>query len=191
MSLFASKSQKSALESGILIFIIADMSMFGVFFMVYCFERSGNPAMYQASQSELNQTLGMINTMILLVSSWFVVIATRAFRDMAQRTAAFFLALAFLCGCVFVVNKFVEYSEKLSQDITILTNDFFMFYYVLTGIHMLHVVGGMIILLVFLLNLAPRKISRLSPAAFEGGAAYWHMVDLLWVLIFPLIYFLI
>ena len=181
---------KSALENGMLIFVLAFMSMFGMFFIVYCFERSANFAVFQASQLQLNQTLGMINTLVLLVSSWLVVMATKAFRHQAPRAAASCMGLALLCGFVFIANKFYEYSEKIGDGVTLLTNDFFMFYYILTGIHMLHVIGGMIVLLVFTIKLAGQKWSSLTHATLEGGAAYWHMVDLLWVVIFPLIYFL-
>ncbi|WP_414729343.1 cytochrome c oxidase subunit 3, partial [Zhongshania aliphaticivorans] len=72
----------------------------------------------------------------------------------------------------------------------ILSNDFFMFYYIITGIHLLHVVGGMVVLLVLFINTRRGKYSANNVAAVEGGGIYWHMVDLLWVFIFPLIYFL-
>lgn len=180
--------RKSDLEDGLLIFVIADMTMFALFFLVFCLERSTNIALYQQSQSQLDQTLGMLNTLVLLVSSWFVVIATKAFKSNLHKTAALFMSMAFVCGCIFVVNKLIEYSAKISDGVTLLTNDFFMFYYILTGIHMLHVIGGMVVLLVFSINLSGERGGNLAHSTVEGGAAYWHMVDLLWIVIFPLIY---
>lgn len=177
-------------EEGIWIFIFADMCMFGIFFITFMYERLKSPALYIESQLQLNQALGMINTLVLLISSWFVVLATRALHRGRPKYSSLFLGLAFFCGAVFVVNKVIEYSEKIEQGISILTNDFFMFYYVLTGIHLAHVLGGMVVLFVLMRKLKNSSFQKTGISTVEGGAIYWHMVDLLWILIFPLIYFL-
>lgn len=191
MSISAEREQDApAVEDGIWVFVFADMCMFALFFLVYLMERNAQPLLYISSQAKLDQTLGTLNTLILLLSSWFVVLAVRALKKSAQRSASLFLALAFSCGVAFIGNKVVEYSAKIADGITILSNDFFMFYYILTGIHLAHVVGGMIVLLVLFINTCKGKYGPRNIAAVESGGVYWHMVDLLWVFIFPLIYFL-
>lgn len=184
------KTKAPAVEEGILIFIFADMCFFALIFISYLMERNANSELYISSQTELNQTLGAVNTLILLLSSWFVVLAVRAIKKNAHQISAMFIALAFTCGGLFIVNKVIEYSAKVKDGITLLSNDFFMFYYIITGIHMAHVVGGMIILLVLFMNTKKGKYSANNFSGLESGGVYWHMVDLLWVFIFPLIYFL-
>jgi len=190
VSISIEKERAPAVEEGILIFIFADMCMFALFFITYLMERNADLAVYISSQAELNQTLGAVNTLILLLSSWCVVLAVKALKRNAQRACAVYLALAFACGAVFIVNKAMEYSAKIQDGISILSNDFFMFYYIITGIHLAHVVGGMVILLVLFINTRRGKYGANNVAAVESGGMYWHMVDLLWVFIFPLIYFL-
>ncbi|MGI1677211.1 MAG: cytochrome c oxidase subunit 3 [Cellvibrionaceae bacterium] len=190
MTTSSSLQNKSSIENGLLVFVLADMLMFTMFFIVYCFERSKNLTLYHQSQDQLNQTIGMINTLVLLASSWMLVIATKSIRNNNPRTAMLFMGSAFSCGCIFVINKVFEYSAKISDGITILTNDFFMFYYILTGIHLFHVICGIVMLFVFTIRLSNKNQPNLSYSTIEGGAVYWHMVDLLWVIMFPLIYFL-
>lgn len=190
MSISLEKEHAPSVEEGILIFIFADMCMFALFFITYLMERNADLAVYISSQAKLNQSMGAVNTLILLLSSWFVVLAVKALKRNAGRACALFLASAFSCGVVFIINKAIEYHAKIQDGITILSNDFFMFYYIITGIHLLHVLGGMIVLLVLFINTRRGKYSANNVAAVEGGGIYWHMVDLLWVFIFPLIYFL-
>ncbi|AMO67492.1 additional subunit of nitric oxide reductase (Nor) complex, membrane protein [gamma proteobacterium BDW918] len=190
MSVSIEDERVPAVEEGILIFIFADMCMFALFFVSYLMERNADLATYISSQAQLNQNLGAINTLILLLSSWFVVLAVKALKKNAQKDCALFLASAFFCGVIFIINKAMEYNAKIQDGISILSNDFFMFYYIITGIHLLHVVGGMVVLLVLFINTRRGKYSANNVAAVEGGGIYWHMVDLLWVFIFPLIYFL-
>lgn len=190
MSYSVEKEDAPVVEDGIWIFVFADMCMFAMFFLAYLMERNAQPAMYIASQAKLDQTLGTINTLILLLSSWFVVLAVKALKKNLQQAASVFIGLAFFCGVAFIANKIVEYSAKIQDGITILSNDFFMFYYILTGIHLAHVVGGMIVLLVLFINTRKGKYGADNISPVESGGVYWHMVDLLWVFIFPLIYFL-
>ena len=190
ISIGREREKSPAVEDGILIFIFADMCMFALFFLTYLMERNAQAALYISSQAELNQTIGTINTLILLLSSWFVVLAVKAIKRNASRACANFLALAFLCGAAFLVSKSFEYSGKIESGFTILSNDFFMFYYIITGIHLAHVVGGMVILLILFINAKKGKYNATNVSGIESGGMYWHMVDLLWVFIFPLIYFL-
>lgn len=177
-------------EEGVWVFIVGDMSAFGLFFVVFAWYYAQSPELFLQSQSQLNQHFGAINTLLLLSSSWFVVMALNAYRKNLLKHSGRLISMAFLCGLGFGAIKFLEYGEKLSHGITMTTNDFFMFYYIYTGIHFLHLILGMLVLI--FLFLKTRKVdvvlSGKDISVFEGGAAYWHMVDLLWIVLFPLLY---
>jgi nitric oxide reductase NorE protein len=173
---------------GIWVFVVADMTVFGILFTCFMVGRDQNPALFQASRHALNPNFGGINTLILLTSSLFVVLAVQAVRRSRFRTAQHHLAGAFACGVAFMVSKIIEYTGKLNENITLLTNDFFMYYFTLTGIHLAHVVAGNVVLAVFWLKARARTIDPEKPVALECGATYWHMVDFLWMMIFPLLY---
>ena len=175
-------------ESGIWVLILGDLVIFTLFFATFTYYRGQSLALYTQSQQTLHQSFGALNTVFLLTSSLFVALAMNALRRHAERMATGFLALAFCCGAGFLTVKWFEYGEKLRAGITLTTNEFYSFYYVLTGLHMIHVIIGMGVLL-FMARGAwsggqgPRRI-----VLMESGASFWHMVDILWVLIFPLLY---
>jgi nitric oxide reductase NorE protein len=109
---------------------------------------------------------------------------TPRLRHLARR-----LTLAgFGVGCLFVAIKAVEYYEKFSAGITPATNDFFMYYFVLTGLHLAHVVVGLVVLAALSFLARKPQPTRTHIAFFEGGGCFWHMVDLLWIIIFPLLF---
>jgi len=103
---------------------------------------------------------------------------------LAQR----FIGGALLCGLAFMVSKAVEYTEKLEAGVSLLTNDFFMYYFTLTGIHLFHVLAGIVVLVVLWFMARSRSFEPGRPVVLECGAIYWHMVDLLWIILFPLLY---
>lgn len=177
-------------EVGIWVFVLGDLLMFALTFILFTYYRAGDPALFASGQATLNQNYGAINTLLLLSSSWFVVLAIHAAKDRAAVPAANFVVLAFLCGGGFVAVKFTEYGEKLQAGLTLTTNDFFMYYYVLTGLHFAHVAIGMLVL-VFMWRRCRAGIASERDIGFlESGATYWHMVDVLWIILFPLIYLL-
>ncbi|SBW28395.1 cytochrome c oxidase subunit 3 family protein [Protofrankia symbiont of Coriaria ruscifolia] len=174
-------------EVGVWVLVLGEMSMFGVFFAIFMDARAGDRELFARSQRHLNITIGLVNTIILLASSLFVVQAVQAVRAGGFGRASKFFTLALLCGLGFMGGKVLEYGEKLHAGITPVTNTFYMYYYVLTGIHALHVAVGMGVL-AFL-----RKVTRNSSrhpkiATVEACASYWHMVDVLWIVLFPLLY---
>lgn len=175
-------------EQGVWVFIAADMAMFGLLFVSFMLERSKNVELFNQSQLALNDNYGGINTLILLTSSWFVALAVQATKAERIRLVPRLLFLAMLCGAAFGIVKVVEYTEKLSTGISMLTNDFYMFYFVLTGIHFLHVIAGTVVLAVLWNKARNAGYSRANMMGLETGASYWHMVDLLWIMIFPLLY---
>lgn len=180
-------ARKTPGEAGIWFFIFGDLMVFAAFFITYLYYRAMDPALFNAAQGQLRAAYGLINTLLLLTSSWFVAQGVRAVRRGRLPLARKMLAGGFGFGAGFVGIKFVEYSEKFSAGITVLTNDFFMFYFMYTGIHLLHVFIGLGVLL-FLFSLARRETAVQQIESFESGAAFWHLVDLLWIILFALLY---
>ncbi|MFI9408666.1 cytochrome c oxidase subunit 3 family protein [Nocardia gamkensis] len=174
-------------EEGIWVFIFGDMIMFAVLFITFLYYRSKNPRLFADAQGELNQNFGATNTVVLLASSLFLVLAVRAVR-MRSAWAPPLVAAALVCGLIFSVLKIVEYVSKVHHGITPATNNFFTFYYVMTGLHWFHLIIGMAVLSALLVLARRPKLSASQYAFFEGGACFWHMVDLLWIVLFPLLY---
>jgi nitric oxide reductase NorE protein len=175
-------------ETGIWVLVFGDLTVFALFFCTFTFYRGVAPELFRKAQLALSQPLGVLNTILLLSSSWFVVTAVQAVRAGLSRRARSLLAGALACGAGFAVVKYFEYAATLRQGFTPASNDFFMFYFVLTGIHLLHVVIGLGVLSWMLLRTRRPANATESVSAFECGAIYWHMVDLLWVVLFALLY---
>jgi len=175
-------------EAGIWVFVLGDMCVFGLFFSVFVYYRGLDLELFRAAQATLNQNYGALNTLLLLFSSWFVVLAVIDVREYAGRYAARLLGLAMACGIGFSAVKFLEYGEKLNAGLGITTNDFYMYYYIFTGLHFVHVIIG-IGVLIYLWSMVKSGITTVAEMnVFESGAIYWHMVDLLWIVLFPLLY---
>lgn len=173
---------------GVWIFVFADMTVFAVMFASFMADRHENQALFEASRQALNLDFGGINTLILLTSSMFVVLAIDALKHARSRQAPLFFALALACGIAFIVSKILEYMAKFDAGISMLTNDFFMYYFIMTGMHMGHVLVGNIILAVLWLKSRSESATGGNLTTYESGATYWHMVDLLWICLFPLLY---
>lgn len=175
-------------DFAIWVFIFAEMLVFGVLFVAYAFTRARNVELFNESQLTLNRTLGAINTIALITSSYFVVRGVAAIKQGLSKQCAHWLTGAFLLGAVFVSIKTVEFNAKFAADITMSTNNFYMFYLSLTFFHLMHVLMGMIILAVIILKARRGSYSTQDYVGVETGASFWHMVDFLWIILFPLIY---
>lgn len=186
----ASPAAPAARAPGILTFIIADMIIFGVLFLGFMGERSGQLALFDRSAATLNVHLGLLNTLILMTSGLFVVFAVDAARHGNSVLTRRWLLLSFVVGGGFGVSKLIEYSDKFAHGISMLSNDFYMFYFVLTGAHFLHFLAGMVILAALWFRAAKDPVDGPLFGWIESGALYWHMVDLLWIVIFPMLYLL-
>jgi nitric oxide reductase NorE protein len=167
-------------------FILGDLLIFGVYFVCYMAYRAQNQELFLHSQQLLNQGVGVINTVVLLSSSLFVALGTEAARAGNAVHAFRLIAVAFALGVAFPLLKLVEWLPKISAGITPGENLFFMFYYLLTGLHLVHVLLGLLILAFVLRDLSRSKTQNIT--FVETGATYWHMVDLLWLLLFALFY---
>lgn len=182
------KFRKIPGEAGLWVLLLGDMVMFGVFFAVFNHQRSHSPEKYADASSSLNLVIGAINTLLLLTGSYLVVLGCRAARANRPASAARLFLLGFATGIGFIVNKAIEYTGMVRGGHVPSVNDFYMYYFVLTGIHLIHLIIGMGILLV-MWSLC-RKANPAHINILEGGASYWHLVDLLWVVLFPLLYVL-
>lgn len=175
-------------DFAIWIFIYAELLVFGVFFLAYGFTRAGNVELFNEHQQFLDRNTGAVNTLVLITSSFFVVRAVEAIRRGANALCTRWLGLALLSGAVFVVLKMMEFADKHEQGITLSTNTFYMFYLSLTFFHFMHVLMGMVILAVVAVKAQRGDYSPTNHTGVETGASYWHMVDLVWIVLFPLVY---
>lgn len=175
-------------DLAIWIFILAELLAFGVFLVAYAFARSGDVAGFDARQLGLDRDAGAINTVLLLTSSFFVVRATQAVAAGACARASGWLVGAIGCGLGFVVIKVFEYAEKFGAGVTLSSSTFDMFYLSLTFFHFMHVLLGLVILAALWLGTRQRRYGPDNMNGIESGAAYWHMVDLVWLILFPLVY---
>jgi nitric oxide reductase NorE protein len=174
--------------SGIWTFVFIDMVVFFLFFLVYISERLRLPDIFAASQRLLDPFTGLASALFLLTSSWCMVEAVNATRRNAERAAAHYLNFALLLGALFAGNKLIEYSDKFAHGLTPVSNGFFTFYFIITGLHFTHVIGGM----VFMGHCRMRLSTELGSPNFrkkmENVGLFWHFVDVLWLFIFPMLY---
>ncbi|MDA4108649.1 cytochrome c oxidase subunit 3 [Mycolicibacterium holsaticum] len=173
-------------ESSMWFFVIGDLIIFGVYFVVYMYYRGQHQELFLASQAKLNYNIGAVNTVVLLTSSLFVALGTSAARAGKATDAYRLFCLALAGGAAFPVLKAFEYIPEITAGLTPGTNLFFMFYYVMTGMHLCHVFLGLVILYFVARSLQGPAAPRMS--LVETGATYWHMVDLLWLVLFALLY---
>lgn len=178
-------------EEGLWVFLLGDMCIFALFFGTIVVTRREQPEIFHAGQHELHPILGLLNTLLLLTGSVLVVYGVHAVRSASGRGATFF-AGALVCGLGFAAVKAVEYTLLGREGYTGGSSDFFMYYFVFTGIHLAHLTVG-VVLLGFLVRLGRRLSAGEAPSPgqvrlVECGGCYWHMVDLLWLVLFPLLY---
>jgi nitric oxide reductase NorE protein len=173
-------------DGHIWVMVLGDLIIFGAYFVIFMVYRAMKPQEFLASQEHLNIDVGVLNTLVLLASSGFIARGVQAARADDHAHALRLTYLGGLCGVAFIVIKACEWSTKIAQGYTISSNEFFMFYYMLTGVHLFHVSLGLLILGVVVRELRNPRHRRMFMV--ECGATYWHMVDLLWIVIFALFY---
>ncbi|MDR2857640.1 MAG: cytochrome c oxidase subunit 3 [Novosphingobium sp.] len=159
---------------------------FAAYFVVYTYFYRQSPDLFLASQAHLDLTLGVVNTIILLTSSWSIARCVERSRAGDYKAALRNVLLTMAGGFLFAGIKLYEWSVEIGRGFTFTTNTFFSFYYFLTGIHLLHIIVGSIALFVVIHQLS--SPARRAQEIIETGATYWHMVDFLWVIIFALLY---
>jgi nitric oxide reductase NorE protein len=175
-------------EQGTWVFLFGDMLVFAVFFATFMVERSKAPEVFDVARKTLHVNIGLVNTLVLLTSSLFVVAAMGAIRTGARSIAARALVISAGCGVVFVALKVTEYVLLANAGYGPGANHFYLYYFILTGLHLLHVCIGILVLVLMLTQTKRTELSANRLAVIEGGGCFWHLVDLLWIVLFPLLY---
>lgn len=175
-------------ESGTWVFLFGDMVVFGVFFVTFMVERAKAPEVFDAARRTLHVGVGVTNTLVLLTSSLFVVIALGAIRSGMKSIASQALTAAIGCGLLFIALKVYEYVALASAGHGPGANNFYLYYFILTGLHLLHVCIGLAVLGLLATQARRSELSDTRLALVEGGACFWHLVDLLWIFLFALLY---
>jgi nitric oxide reductase NorE protein len=164
------------------ILIASELVVFGAGFAGFLGARALDPETFAAGQATLDRVAGALNTLVLVTSGFCAAVAVRRAEAGRPGGTRAWLGGAAALGVAFLLIKAVEYADKAAHGIGIESDAFFTFYYLLTGFHALHVVAGIVIL--GLVSIRP------SATNVETGAQFWHMVDLVWVLLFPVVYLL-
>lgn len=172
------------------VFIFMELLAFGLAFVVFSVLRAKSLAVFESSQAELNQSLALVNTLVLVTSGYFVVRANGSYDGGGSRDAVRWLLGALGLGLVFVVIKVVEYQDKIAHGLTTGVNQFFDFYWLLTAFHLFHVLLGLLVLAYMARKIHRREAFAAEDFNLKTGSAFWHMCDLIWVLLFPILYLL-
>ncbi|MCD2194604.1 cytochrome c oxidase subunit 3 [Actinomycetospora endophytica] len=175
-------------ETGIWIFVLGDMVVFAVCFVVLAVTYAHDRAAYAADQQALHLGLGIVNTVVLVTTSLTMALAVRAARLARPRTAVRLVVATMAGAVVFAAVKVVEYTDLVVAGHTARSDDFFLYYFCFTGLHLLHVVIGLAVLGGVLRIVRRPVLGRADLSLVESGASYWHMVDLLWLVLFGLLY---
>ena len=162
------------------VLIFSELAAFGLFLGAFTVARAVSPAVFASGQAVLDSRLAGLNTIVLVTSGWAAARGTAAARAGEPRSSRYWLFLAMGLGAAFVTIKLAEYAKEISSGVGLETSPFFTLYFLLTGFHLLHVCLGIVILAVV--------CRRAAPLGVETGTAFWHMVDLVWVVMFPIIY---
>ncbi len=174
---------------GILIWIIIFLELitFGIAMIAMAYYGRQEAAIFHESRLQLSATYGLVNTIFLLTSGLFMAAAVNEFKTDQFAKARRYTGLAMVLGILFLILKSIEYSAKIDAGLTLDYNTFFTFYWLLTLFHVIHVIVGLVILSFFFIGIKNRSTALED---LEAGAAFWHMCDLIWILLFPLIYLL-
>jgi len=183
---------------GMWIFIFTEILLFGGLFLVYAVMRHRYSEDFHLASQQLNTFIGALNTAVLLVSSMTVAMSITAIQKKNKKMATLFLVITLLCAGIFLVDKYFEWGHKISLSLypgTDLMDSlrygyilFFSLYFFMTGLHLLHLVIGAVILTVALVKVRLGLINDENFVLLENGGLYWHLVDLIWIFLFPLLY---
>ena len=177
---------------GIWLFLASEIMLFGGLFSAYILLRVGSPVWPPSGETHLNIPLATINTFNLILSSWTIVKSWIALKENDLKGYKTFMGITLLCSILFLIIKYFEYTAKFHHGIFPSTDNFFGIYFTLTGLHGLHVIGGLIVN--YYLWGPGIKMWDTEPERFtnriEVAGLYWHFVDLVWIFLFPTLYLL-
>lgn len=183
---------------GMWIFIFTELFLFGGLFLVYAVFRAKYSADFHHAADQLDTFIGTLNTVVLLVSSMTAAMSITAIQKKENRRAIFLIAVTIILALGFMVNKYFEWTHKFEYKIwpgsPVLENLekgellFYGLYYMMTGLHALHVLIGMILLTICIVRIRQKKLTSERFVLLENSALYWHLVDFIWIFLFPLLY---
>jgi cytochrome c oxidase subunit 3 len=189
---------KTGVRIGMWIFLYSEIILFGGLFVLYAVYFHNFPEDFAAGGEELNRIIGTINTLVLLISSFTVAASITAVQRQKTGQAIGLILFSLGCGLLFLVNKYFEWGAKFEHGLYPNSerlydeapgfNIFFGLYYTITGLHGLHVVIGMILLSISLVLVIRGRVTAQRYAMLENSGLYWHLVDLIWIYVFPLFY---
>jgi cytochrome c oxidase subunit III len=201
------KQQMEANKLGMWLFLTQEVLFFSALFVGLMIFRAWYPDMYHASAKELSVPLGGFNTVVLICSSLTMALAVRSAQMNDNKKTFILLLVTFLCAVGFLVVKYFEYSHKIHvgtlpgkwfdpnnhefpESLKAFDNAklFFAFYFCLTGLHGIHVLGGMVVIAWLMIRASRNEFNEQNFAAVECVGLYWHLVDLVWIFLFPLLY---
>ena len=185
MTHLAAGTVLSEKQSGMWTFIMAECLIFSAYFIIYMLYRGHDPDTFRSAQAHLSPAFGFANTVVLVTSSWQAALGLHDARSANYAAASRRVAITVGLGAVFVASKLTEWGFELRNGNTFGSNDFFSFYFFLTGIHLVHVFIGFVFMGAAIYDL---RSARPSHESVETASIYWHMVDFLWVVIFALLY---
>jgi nitric oxide reductase NorE protein len=174
---------------GILMWIIIFLELltFGMALVAFVYYGKEQTELFHQSRMQLNSTFGAINTIFLLTSGFFMANAVLEFKSNNRFKSSQYFKLTMIGGTLFLLLKGVEYYHKIDSGITLDTNMFFTFYWMLTIFHLIHVIMGLVIL-IWTNHGMMKKNSDTGIDDVEACASFWHMCDLIWLLLFPVLY---
>ena len=183
---------------GMWLFLFTELLLFGGMFLAYTVYRIKYPELFKLAGMEMNTFIGTINTIILLTSSLTMVLAIAALQKKNKFLSIVFLSSTLVFGLMFLINKYFEWSHEIHNGIypgsdTLLEKKngeilFFGLYYTMTGLHGLHVIIGMVVICFMLVFIIKDKITFDNYVKLENAGLYWHLVDVIWIFLFPLFY---
>ncbi len=189
---------KTGVKIGMWIFLYSEIILFGGLFVLYAVYFHAFPDDFATGGKELNRIFGTANTLVLLFSSFTVAASITAIQRRKKIQSMTLLVISILCGVIFLVNKYFEWGAKFEHGLYpnsehLLEADpgfiiFFGLYYTITGLHGLHVIIGMTLLAISLVLVMRNRVSAERYAMLENSGLYWHLVDLIWIFVFPLFY---
>ena len=187
-----------ASKTGMWLFLFTEMLLFGGLFVVYSVYRFRNAQAFHLAAGELSVTIGTINTIILLISSAMIAMSITATQMKNKKFALFLLSVTILLGLAFLVNKYFEWGGHIKEHIypgsSILAlrgqGDvlFYGLYFFMTGLHALHIIIGLVFIAIITVKIFKNKITWDNYVLLENSGLYWHLVDLIWIFLFPLFY---
>ena len=188
-----------ASKIGMWLFIFTELLLFGVLFLIYSVYRYMNHDAFHLAAEELDTFIGAVNTVILLISSMTIAMATTSLQKKNKPLTLTLAGITLVLGAVFLVNKYFEWAAKFEHGIfpgsdhlteTLSQGEilFFGLYFIMTGLHALHIIIGLVFIAVVMWKVHKGKVHAERAALLENSGLYWHLVDIIWIFLFPLFY---